>query len=88
MGRALPPSFGQNPKEQLLFFGRPSLIVTVVVFISSDYIAQVVPRAWLNSLTSTCSSLGLLLHCDGDDVVHFIMYTMVMMSVMMMMMIL
>ena len=26
LGRALPPtSFGQNPNEQLLFFGRPSL---------------------------------------------------------------
>ena len=63
------------------------VIVTVVVFISSDYIAQVVPRAWLNSLTSTCSSLGLLLHCDGDDDNHFIMnmMVMVMMSVLMMM---
>ena len=30
MGRALPPSFGQNPKEQLLFFVKPSLIVSVL----------------------------------------------------------
>ena len=26
LGRALPPSFGQNPKEQQLFFVRPSLM--------------------------------------------------------------
>jgi len=31
---------------------------------------RVVPRAWLNSLTSTCSSLGLLLHCDGARLLH------------------
>ena len=65
---------------------RNFVIVVVVRLCIIYYIAQVVPRAWLNSLTSTCSSLGLLLHCDGDDVIHFIMYMMVMMSVMMMMM--
>ena len=29
--------------------------------------AQVVPLSWLKSLASTCTSLGLLLHCDGED---------------------
>ena len=25
------------------------------------------PLSWLKSLASTCTSLGLLLHCDGED---------------------
>ena len=29
--------------------------------------AQVLPLPWLKSLASTCTSLGLLLHCDGDE---------------------
>lgn len=30
----------------------------------------VLPLAWLNRLASTCSSLGLLLHCDGARLLH------------------
>ena len=31
MGRALPPPFGQNPKEKLLFFVKPSLTAATLV---------------------------------------------------------
>ena len=38
-----------------------------MVFLPYDYVAQVLPLSWLKSLASTCTSLGLLLHCDGED---------------------
>ena len=38
-----------------------------MVFLPYDYRSQVLPLAWLKSLASTCTSLGLLLHCDGED---------------------
>ena len=45
--------------------------------------AQVLPLPWLKSLAATCTSLGLLLHCDGEQY-HDDHQMMVMMMVKMM----
>ena len=50
LGRALPPSFGQNPKEQLLFFGRPSLrlFLHCVIYHLECFVRKLANRIWIS----------------------------------------
>ena len=43
------------------------MVFVCLFFLPYGYMAQVVPLSWLKRLASTCTSLGLRLHCDGED---------------------